>query len=349
MIRLSLISLVVTVFAAPAGADGLPLFASDEILDIVIEAPMKTIVGDRDERPVVDGIISYTNSSGETVSLDITLTTRGKSRLAYCSFPPLSLNLKKKQAKGTLFEGQNKLKIVTHCKKGSKHERYLQQEYGIYKGFNVLSDYSFRTRWLNVTYRDTERDNDENIFPGFFIESDNEVAARHNMEKYKPAQINPAQLEITQASRYSMYQFLIANTDWSMLKGPPEEGCCHNGKVIYTPGTTSDWIVLPYDFDQAGLINTSYSSPSPALNLRSVRQRLYRGRCMNLPELDNTIAAFNEHRAEIEAGLMSKVDHKGTVRSMSGYIEDFYEIINDPKKKQRMIADKCLGKGQTRG
>jgi hypothetical protein len=273
-----LISLVVTVFAAPAGADGLPLFASDEILDIVIEAPMKTIVGDRDERPVVDGIISYTNSSGETVSLDITLTTRGKSRLAYCSFPPLSLNLKKKQAKGTLFEGQNKLKIVTHCKKGSKHERYLQQEYGIYKGFNVLSDYSFRTRWLNVTYRDTERDNDENIFPGFFIESDNEVAARHNMEKYKPAQINPAQLEITQASRYSMYQFLIANTDWSMLKGPPEEGCCHNGKVIYTPGTTSDWIVLPYDFDQAGLINTSYSSPSPALNLRSVRQRLYRGR-----------------------------------------------------------------------
>jgi hypothetical protein len=346
MIRI-LLFLIIAI-SLPAAAADLPLFASDDVLDIVIEVPMRTLVNERDDRPVLDGTISYVNESGETVSIGMTLTTRGKSRLVYCSFPPLSLNLKRKQTKDTLFDGQNKLKIVTHCKKGSKHERYLQQEYGIYKGFNVLTDYSLRARWLRVTYRDTENDNDEEVFPAFFIESDNEVAARHEMKKLKTDTINSIQLDEAGAIRYSLFQFLIANTDWSTLKGPAGEGCCHNGKVIIEPDSTSGWVVLPYDFDQAGLINTSYSVPSAALKINSVKQRLFRGRCMNLGELDNTVAQFNESRADLEASFASKVGHSGTLRSMQRYVEDFYEIVNDPKKSQRMIVDKCLGKGQTR-
>ena len=110
MSRISLF--LITVFSLQAGAADLPLFASDEMLDIVIEVPMKTLVRERDDRPVLEGTISYVDESGETVSIGMTLTTRGKSRLAYCSFPPLSLNLKRNQAKDTLFDGQNKLKLT---------------------------------------------------------------------------------------------------------------------------------------------------------------------------------------------------------------------------------------------
>lgn len=344
MSRLSFLPVLYAAFNLQAAAADLPLFASEETLDIVIEAPMRTFVRDRDERPVVEGTISYTNQNGETESIPMALTTRGKSRLEYCKFPPLSMDLKKKQAEGTLFEGQNKLKIVTHCQNGSTHERYLQQEFGIYKAFNVLSDYSFRVRWLNITYRDTERGNREEVFPGFFIESDDEVAARHNMKKLEPPTIDPAQLDTRQASLYSLFQYLIANTDWSMLQGPGEEGCCHNGKVIVEPGSTSGWIVLPYDFDQAGLIYTKYSEPAPALRLRSVKQRLFRGRCSNLGQLENSIAIFNQRRAEIEAALATKVDQQGTIRSMQKYVNGFYEIVNDPNKIQRDVVDACVGK-----
>ena len=321
----------------------LPLFASTDNLEIIIEAPMRTIIKDRDDRPEVEGFLRYTDENGDLVSIGMTLTTRGRSRLDHCSFPPLSMNLKRKQTKSTLFEGQNKLKIVTHCRNGGTYERYQQQEFGIYRAFNVLTDLSFRVRWLNITYRDTERDNKENVYTAFFIESDNEVAARHNMEKLKPDEIDPVQLDSVQANLYELFQLMIANTDWSTKKGPAGEGCCHNGKVIVKPGSTSGWIVLPYDFDQAGLIYTKYSIPAEPLGLRNVKERMYRGRCIYLGELEKNTAAFNEQRAEIEAALMAKVEMEGAKKSMRKYIADFYEIINDPGKSDRQIIDRCVG------
>jgi len=137
---------------------------------------------------------------------------------------------------------------------------------------------------------------------------------------------------------------MIANTDWSMLRGPEGEGCCHNGKVLTEPGAHSGWIIVPYDFDQAGLINTAYAEPSDMLPIRSVRQRLYRGRCSNLGELDNTIALFNEKRAEIEAALTPAGLDDRIRKSQEKYLAAFYETINDPRKRQRSIVSKCLGK-----
>jgi hypothetical protein len=312
------------------------------MLDVIIEMPMKTIINDAEDRPEVPGVLRYT-VAGSEVALNFTMSTRGKSRLEYCSFPPLSLNLKKKQVKGTLFEGQNKLKIVTQCKSSKVFKRYLVQEYGIYHGFNVLTDNSIRARALSVTFRDSEGDRDDDVQSAFFLESDKEVAKRLSMERIKSPTIDPAQLDSRHASIFTLYQYLIANTDWSMLKGPGSKPCCHNGKVIITPGTTNGWIVLPYDFDQAGLIGTSYARPADGLGIRSVRQRVFRGRCLNLEHLDESIAMFNELRPQIEDALNPPVLDDRSRKKALKYIDDFYEIVNDPKKRKKKIEDKCLG------
>ena len=322
---------------------GYPLFEDLTKLDVIIEMPMKTIVKDAKDRPEVPGVLRYTDVGSE-VAIDFTMSTRGRSRLKYCKFPPLSMNLKKKQVKGTLFEGQNKLKIVTRCKPGKLHERYLFQEFGIYGGFNVLTDSSFRARALSVTFKDSEGKRKDEVLPAFFLESDNEVAERLSMEPIKSSTIDPAQLDPKHASVFELYQYLIANTDWSTLKGPGSEPCCHNGKVIITPGTTNGWKVLPYDFDQAGLINTSYSMPADGLGIRSVRQRLFRGRCLNLMHLDESIAMFNESRPQIEEALNPPAIDKRNRKNAQKYIDDFYEIINDPKQRKKKIEDDCLGK-----
>ncbi len=102
--------------------------------------------------------------------------------------------------------------------------------------------------------------------------------------------------------------------------------------------------MLPYDFDQAGLINTKYSMPAEGLGIRSVRKRLYRGRCLHNDQLPATIRMFNEKRVELEREIIPQGLNKGSRRSSLGYIDDFYKIINDPKQLERKILDACLGK-----
>jgi len=336
------ISIFVIIISADCSAD-YPLFEDQSKLNVVIEMPMTTIVNDAEDRPEVLGVLRFIDA-GTEVALNFMMSTRGHSRLEICRFPPLSMNLKKKQVAGTLFEGQNKLKIVTRCKNSKHFERYLFQEYGIYRGFNVLTEDSIRVRALSVTFRDSEGKRKDDVQPAFFLESDNAVAERRSMEPIKSPTINPAQLDSEHASILTLYQYLIANTDWTMLKGPGSDPCCHNGKVIGTPGTTNGWIVLPYDFDQAGLINTKYSIPADGLRIRSVRQRLFRGRCMNLKHLDESIAKFNEFRPQIEDALNPpEIDQRSRKNALK-YIDDFYEIINDPEKRKNKIEDKCLGK-----
>lgn len=58
---------------------------------------------------------------------------------------------------------------------------------------------------------------------------------------------------------------------------------------------------MPYDFDQAGIINTRYAMPAPQLGIKSVTQRLYRGRCIHNEQLDGVIDLFNERREGLEA------------------------------------------------
>lgn len=324
-------------------ADESPLFANDTPLDLVFEFPVNTIIRNADDRPVVEGRVHYTDENGQPVSVNMTMTTRGKSRLEYCNFPPLSANFKKQEREDTLFDEQKKVKIATHCRNGDTFVRYLLQEHGIYRAFNAVTDTSFRVRLVNATYRDSEgKKKDINTY-AFLIEADNEVADRLGMKTYDVSIINPAQLDTRHASQFALFQYLIANTDWSMTKGPGDEGCCHNGKVLITPGSADGWVILPYDFDQSGIINTKYSLPAEGLNIRSVRQRVYRGRCINLDQLDATIALFNDRRSKIESALMPESIPEGYRESTRKYIDEFYQVINDPLKREQHIENRCLG------
>lgn len=291
------------------------------------------------------GRLRYRENDGSDVVLDVEITSRGKSRLEECSLPPLSINLKHKQAEPTLFSGQKKLKLVTQCRGSGVYKRYLEQEFAIYQIYNLLTDYSFRARMLEITYRDSSGRADK-VQPAFFIESVKAVAMRHNMTTVNANVVDISQLDAVQLSIFALFQFMIGNTDWSARKGPGTESCCHNGKVIAPPDSSRGWVVLPYDFDQAGLINTRYSAPSDLLPIKSVRHRLYRGFCRTNSQLESTIAIFNDKRAGIEDILTDESGKASDNEKVLRYIQRFYEIINNPKKRQKTIVDKCQGRTQ---
>ncbi len=318
-----------------------PLFECDEAIAFELELPMKTLYRHAESRPDLDGLLRYVDSQGETLTFDVRVTTRGHSRLELCKFPPLSINFERKQVENTIFAGQNKLKIVTPCRRGERYKDYLHQEYGIYKAYSMVADLSFRVRMIEITFRDSEGKMKPEVKAAFFIESIKEVATRSGMETVKQNRIPPRHLDPANSSIFEMFQFLIANTDWSNTKGPGDENCCHNGKVLRAPGEELGWVVLPYDFDQAGLINTSYALPHDQLPIRRVSQRLFRGRCKNFDYLDETIALFNREREAIETALASGGLSRKVLSRQTDYVAKFYDIINDPGDRKRYIEDRC--------
>ena len=326
----------------PMDADR-PLFECDTVIEIEIEVPIKTLKRRAEDRPELPAKLRWVNSGGENIEFDVEVTTRGHSRLEMCSFPPLSLLLHKKELKGTVFAGQKKLKVVLPCQGSPLYRDYLLQEYGIYKAYQLVADPAFRVRLLNITFRDAENSDKTEQHVAFFIESIKEVAARENMDRVEDNVVLPSRLDTRNASVYELFQFMIGNTDWSKTKGPGDEECCHNGKVLAPAGSASGWFVLPYDFDQSGLINARYAHPDSRLPIRSVRQRLFRGRCEYLPVMDDTIALFNENRAAIEVALAAGGPREKTVEKQTEYLDKFYEIINDPGEREKYIDERCQG------
>jgi hypothetical protein len=321
-----------------------PLFEDHAPLHLVIQAPLAELIERKDDRPKVRGTVSYRDAdSGAPIELTATISTRGRSRLEYCDFPPLRLNFRRRQVPGTLFAGQNKLKLVTHCRRGAKHARWVGQEYLVYRMFNLLTEQSFRVRWLNIDYLDTARDNEPTTAVGFVIEAANNLAKRVNMKRFREQHIEPEQLDASQAALVTLFHFMIGNTDWSILSGAQGRRCCHNGEALVPSNMTDGIIVVPYDFDQAGIIATDYAVPSPQLRLNSVRTRRFRGLCSHNDQLPATIAHFNAYRPALETLIDSSDNPDATKRTMERYLAAFYRIISDQDMQRARIMEVCRG------
>ena len=328
--------------AADETAPAPNLFGADEALQLVLEAPLHTLVRNRKDRPRVPGTLAIRNPDGTEQSVPVEVRPRGKSRLEECSFPPLRLDFKRKQVESTLFHGQKRLKLVTHCKNSPSYRNYVHQEYAIYRAYRLVEpEQSFRVRFATIEYRDTDGRRRTQTEPAFFIEHTKSVEKRLDMEEISVKRVETEQLRPKHASTYMMFQYMIGNTDWSTKLGPGGDDCCHNTKVFAPPGQTIGVIALPYDFDQAGLINKADAEPSPSLPIRSVRQRLYRGFCSHNDLLDDTIAKFKNERAAIEALFASEEFVESSRKSMHRYLNEFYNILNDPDAVQKKIVDRC--------
>ena len=87
----------------------------------------------------------------------------------------MKVHFDKKAMKGTIFRGNKSLKLVTYCDSNSKYEQYIAKEFLAYRIYNLLTDYSFRVRPMQVSYVDSERGGKPIIRFGFFIEDIDDV------------------------------------------------------------------------------------------------------------------------------------------------------------------------------
>ena len=329
--------------ATAQGAESDPLFAGVETLEVTLEAPFRQLMRERDESSELPGKFRYTDSAGAAVELDVKVRTRGKFRAQKdtCEFAPLRLNFRTSQVKDTLFAGQDKIKLVTHCEtNSSRYDQTVITEYLAYRILNVMTDYSYRVRLLRIRYVFTDGNRELKSY-AFFIERDKRLARRLGQERASVAKLEVASLQADHANLTSVFQFLIGNTDFSPIAVSRDVTCCHN----YTPFTADGEVFysIPYDFDHCGLVNAPHAEPSSQFRLRDVRQRLYRGRCVNNELLPSTLDQFRQRRAAIEA----LIDNQGELSSFTrrrtrSYIKGFYKIIDDPELSKSYLVKRCI-------
>jgi len=134
------------------------LFQSTEVLDITLTAPFRTIDRERDKEKEYEGTLSYLSDSGEEVVLDVNLTVRGNWRLQKynCQYSQLWVDLRRRQTTGTVFENQNRLKLVVQCGRQNRYLNFLAKEQQLYQIFGELSEFNFDTRLVNTNYVDSE-------------------------------------------------------------------------------------------------------------------------------------------------------------------------------------------------
>ena len=326
-------------------ATAAPLFASSDPLVVRIEAPMRQLIEDRMAKPDLPAVVIYEDGEGQPVRVAAEISSRGNARLEACDFPPIKLDFDGVDTTGTVFEGQGELKLVTQCSRGKAPECWVHQEFGIYRAYNLLTDASFKVRWLDITYQDDSFRNWNRDGPAFVIESVDAAAARLGRVVLHPPEIRPEQFDIPETATNILFQYLIGNTDFAVKRGPSGENCCHNGRVVALAGAQQGWIVLPYDFDQAGIINTEYAAPDSRLPLRGVTERLYRGFCWHNDASPEAVERFNQLREGITAALIPEDISRTRKRRVRRYVDGFYDIINDRGELQAELLDQCRGDG----
>ncbi len=333
---------------APPPAPGPPpapksLFEANTPLRLTLEAPWSKVVADRapdSERTAFPGVLRYDGPEGQ-VQLDVEVRTRGRARLdkKVCSFPPLRLEFDKQQAKGSVFQGQKKLKLVTHCRSTPAHEQVALQEYLVYRAYNLLTEHSFRVRLAYIRYVEGGGGEVAARY-AFFIEPAEDVAKRAGLELVEENEVDPARMDSKVAAQVELFQFMIGNTDWSLRKGTAGEPCCHN--ALHLAGKSGPTTPAPYDFDYAGVVDAPYALPDERLGIDRVTQRVYMGYCRPAADLDRALAALSANREAIAALVRSEPALLAEQRARAlAYYDGFFAIAADPARRKAAIDDRC--------
>ncbi len=335
-----IVLLTVALFS-PVKADDQRLFDSNQDLKLEIQAPWRKLLRTKDDTRW-PATFNVTRSDGEIQSMTGTVERRGISRQRVCKFPPIRLRFDKTSVEGTLFEDTGALKMVTHCSSGGRWKDYYVLEMLAYRFYNLVTDYSFRVRPLAVYYQDVDRDKEPEEEFAFVIEDIDKLADRFGLDELELESTVPSQLDAEVSSLLAVFQFMIANLDWSTIRGP--EGCCHNAKLIGSDPEQPPFIPIPYDFDSSGIVDAHYAVAPSNLGVRSVTDRYFRGYCRHNRTLPAARQAFLDHRDETlnlvrqEARLSER-----TRRSTLDFLEEFYETLVDDDEWINDIVERCRG------
>ncbi len=319
----------------------LPLFSSNEILDITLQFDIKKLMRAKYDEEYLPASIIYdqkgnANAAPDTISLKI--RARGHSRKRICQFPPLRLNFNSKHTEGSIFAGLDKVKMVSYCKNSDMYEQYILKEYYAYKLYELFTQRSFKTRLLRVKYKDKRGKRKTIERYGFIIENEEDFAKRMQAHLFEIDQLPLKNYDKTISNSLAIFQYMIGNTDWSVAKQ-------HNVKLFMPTADSieSQPFLVPYDFDQSGLVNAHYAVVSATLPLEEITDRFYLGFCGNDESISHTLANFKNKKKEVfnlfdEDEFLEEKEKEEVIQ----YLQTFYDALEKEESLLVVFKKQCM-------
>lgn len=318
-----------------ASANGLPdsLFLSDDVLYLELRTDFKAILKNRSEDAVYqEGEIRYPGKGNEFIAIPVRVAPRGNFRLKpeNCSFPPLLLNFKKEDVKNTLFDKQDKLKLVTPC----REEKEVIEEYLIYRMYQEVTPLSLKVRLAVVRYIDAESDSLLFTSHSFFVEDKERAAKRLGASVYEKM-VTPFDLDTDNFRKLAFFQYMIGNKDWYVTSR-------HNIIIMVPDDMTGKPFAVPYDFDFSGMINAAYTKAKGSSTEPPPARRLYKGLCYTSREIEEVFRFFRQLKPKFISMLKgSKLIPRYDKNEITYYISYFYYLSRSKSLIKEEIINKC--------
>ena len=313
------------------------LFEERSPLSIKLAVSLSELKKKTNDSTYIPAVLSFKNDGGGWDSIPVTVRTRGNFRKKECSYPPLRIKIKKKDAANTLFEGTRSLKLVLPCYTAKSGQELINKEYLCYQLYEPITTFYFRTRLLDITLVEKGKHEKTSLINGFFIEDDDPLAERHHAKVVDETKINPMQLEDTSAVRQDLFQYMIANTDFSTT-------FFHNIKVMLT--NKGRYVPVPYDFDMSGVVNPPYATIDPRWEIKSVRERVFKGYCRNEKVAEYVRQEFIGREENIYSIIDLHQDLLGPkeTENLKKFVGEFFAILKNDRDYRELIVAKCRRK-----
>jgi hypothetical protein len=315
-----------------------PLFSSHDVIEMTLVANLEELMADVDEdRSEHAALLSYRAPDGSIRSHGIKAQTRGRYRRnpENCPFPPLRLNFDRSDVAETLFDVQDKLKLVTHCRTDDLHyDQFVLQEYGLYRVFNVLTPRSFRVRLVRMTYLDVSGRHEPITRNAFLIEHIDDLARRVEGKVYEEQNVPRERLDFDQLTLLYLFEYMIGNIDWdvSMLQN----------LALIAPSRDGPYSPIPYDFDLADVIAPPGADRHPRLGPTALRHLLFADFCRAKDDLEPYLDLFKRKKEDIYA-VFDRIPGLTPERAAATrrYFDQLYRIINSPRNVEREFLRPC--------
>ena len=208
---------------------------------IKIETDTKKLYRKKMAEEYQPAVFSFSDNEGKQIDVNVKIRARGNMRKRQCNYPPIKVNFQKEDLKSMGLKKMDNLKMVFQCANTKSSREELFKEKMIYDLYEVIDTNVILTKLVKIEmWKDGELDVE---LDGFIIEDEEQFAARKNAKIIESGNIRSASLDRSHYLKMVFFQYMIANTDWSI----PNK---HNVEIVALPGYIRT-VAIPYDFDYA--------------------------------------------------------------------------------------------------
>ena len=305
----------------------------DSIVHLRFTTDLGGLIRTRTKETYQNASITYTDRDGKAISRNVEVKARGNIRKEICSHPPIKIKWKRKTLDSLGYARHNEMKVVWQCREGKHYEQVLLREFMAYRLYNLISPYSFRVQLAKMEVHDAAHPQRQYSKYAFLIEDESQFEER-TQGKFRDTLLK-SQRELLRDELLTLYvfQYMIGNTDWSL-------GNLHNVRILHFP-TLDKSVVVPYDFDYAGMVGANYAVPHETLPIKDVRERYYKGGECSEPEIQRLTQLFLDKKQPVLSYCEQFPHLDGFVKKdLVDYIEGFFLILEDKRGLHQVIRTK---------